>query len=908
MGYQIKIGNKTYDLKDGFTIKEEFNETLDSAEVNFATYGEELDVESFDRALISHTENKITEKTFNVDSLVDDIYCFNDQLENSDHLYTMNLFSQTKELERITLPSCSISQPLDPDDTRIDVYSQITRFINGYMPKIKVRGTLQWTYHNNFRIDSSANSPIRQKFEGVDCPELQWDNPTLREVLNDLFSTKDCIPVVKDYKIDFYDLTKKNNPIDKTKLSRMTSTVASSDYVTELTMNLKNCVGKTKVEAYKNQCLKTVDESGEITTKNAAIITQHPIYSIKKLVIKAILNTSVYPADLSDATARLFLHSADVADRTIEYEAFRLKSHTWINMLPNTSYSNLPKWTDKNGCRLPEHQVHYLYYKRGGKSIENFTQTYAGIGADGYNFMLTSLPNIYQALLDVMFPIGQGTTYSIIDPIVSGADFERYKFFYEIEYETLDEHSLHFGRYLPNNHPENRMFDNQENAYVDVEHQSIFEYAKVNRLGNKIKEIYGEYENENEIPVLGDYIDDYILFSKETSYFDNKFLFHGFLTENYILKNYYTGVLAKKRSWQIASQENALSKHEVIKFYVEASFRQKNDHLDNIGLAARLYTNLTGRNNTGLIYDLTYIKYNPSDTIGGNKPLNRVRIRTVDNDSNPYPEADKSIALDSDVEIFGRSLCWTFGFEDNYKAADYVIKESDLLVQDFYPYTNNYGNYSTVFIDVCYDIPDEFVDANGDPYTLPTPLEEGGTNSISSDDRDAILNVCRKKPLCSSSWTGLNGFQIRLNKSKDMREISKFTIQFEYCSDTPDIIITSKFLEYVRAKKKTKYPYQFKVWYSYEGTYNLTSTKPLVGSDSADDAFIVYTNIGNDSIKIGQNAITDVPLSAWCITDLEDNILLAVNGDRKEVYFNLLATRDTNIYTSDDDRSIFNHI
>ena len=213
-----------------------------------------------------------------------------------------------------------------------------------------------------------------------------------------------------------------------------------------------------------------------------------------------------------------------------------------------------------------------------------------------------------------------------------------------------------------------------------------------------------------------------------------------------------------------------------------------------------------------------------------------------------------------------------------------------------------------MFIDVCYDVPDEFVDANGDPYTLPTPLEEGGTNEIDSNDRDAILEVCRKKPLCSSSWTGLNGFQIRLNKAKDMREISKFTIQFEYCSDTPDIIVTSKFLEYVRAKKKTRYPYQFKLWYSYEGTYDLTSTKPLAGSVSDDDVFIVYTNIGNDSIKIGQNAITDVSLSAWCITDLDDNILLAVNGDNREVYFNLLATRDNNIYNSDDDRSIFNHI
>lgn len=883
MGYKIKVRGTTYDLKDGFTIKEEFNETLDSATVQFTTYGEELNKEPFDDVTIFHTDsNVMSDKYFEVDSIVDDIYSFGDSLDNSDHQYTMSLFSETKELERITCPSLSITQPINPNATKTKVWTVINRFCAHFLPKIKVQdGEGGWDYVGIFSIDPA----VQTKFENVVCPEFQWDNPTLREVLNDLMSTLDCIVVVKDHVITYYELTALGNAIDTSKLTRMTSNFSSSDYISELTMYMKNGVGKTLTKSYRYQTPRTTDESGEITTNNMSITTQKPIYSIKSLKLYYIT------ADPDLSGTKMRLHCADVYDRVLEYDEWRIKSRrSLLNF-----YAVLPHWTDSNGFEAPEHRICYLYYKRGGNSIENLGTIYKG----GALLSETFLTYTYVGICNALRSLNASQKVDFEDSLEN----EPRRLFYEIEYETLYEQAMHFGKNLPNNHPENRVFDNQSNAYIDIQHQSIFEYAKVNRLSNQIKEIYGEYEAESEVPSLGDYIDDYILFSKETSYYDNKIMFHGFLTKNYILKDYYTGVMAKKRSWAIAPQNEALTRHEIFKVYVEASFSKKNDTisiLNNIG-----YTS----HGQGLIYDLTYVKLETSDVVASYE-LNRVRLYTYSSSGRNYhPAYQKAFAMDSDVEILGNSICWTFGFEDNYKASDYVIKDDNMWTQNFYTYTNDDGTFTRLTFDIVYNIPDYLVN------DLPVPYEQGGDGEVENDDRVDDEELFRSKPmvnrlvLSSQNSDPVYGFTVQSSLYKDSREIIKATMQFEYCSDTPDIIVKPKFLEWVRAVNAgTDKNSKLHVWVRYTGKYTEHDTTGQ-GYRAVGGNYISYTQFASNakSIFITQNAYSFTNVTAWCITDDNEEILLAVNKNQG-IYFNLLRSRDDNIYYSNLDKTIVGNI
>ena len=887
MAFKAKIKNTVYDLKDGFIIKEEFNETLDSGTIQFATYKEELNKEPFDDVTIYDTNGSIAEKHIEVDSISDDIYSFPDSqdLSKCDHFYTMSLFSATKELERITMPSCSVTQPLS--GTKTSVWTMISRYCGHFLPKIRIYDSSNngWKWSPIFTIDNA----VKTKFENVDCPEFQWDNPTLREVLNDLMSTKDCIVIVRDHVITYYDLTAKGNAIDLTKLSRMTSSFSSSDYTSELTMFMKNGVGKNVTKSYRYQTPRTADESGEITTTNMAITTQKPIYAVKSLKIYYIAADTTS----SDTTGdKLRLHCADVADRVLEYDEWRLKSR--ISLIGY--WSALPHWTDSHGYEAPEHRISYLYYKRGGKSIENLGTIYKG----GVILSETFLSETYVGICNTIRTLNASQKVDFQDNI----KHEPRRMFYEIEYETLYEQAMHFGKSLPNGHPEIRTFDNQSNAYVDIQHLSIFEYAKVNRLSNQIKEIYGEYVSESEVPLLGDYIGDYILFSKETTYYDGKILFKGYLTKNYILKDYYTGVMAKKRSWQIASQSEALTRHEITKFYIEASFSKKNDNisfLDSI--------NYTGHGR-GLIYDLTYVKKFDNDVAGSNI-LSQIRLYTYSSVGRQYhPALQKAFALDSDVEILGNSICWTFGFEDNYKASDYAVKDDDLWTQNFYAYANDDGTFTQITMDVVYNIPDYL-----SPYSLPIPYEEGESGVVENATRVALEDMFRSKPLIerhvisSQSNDEVYGFTIRKSLHKDSREIIKSTIQVEYCSDTQDIIVKPEFLEYVRAVNTgDNNSSALKVYVSFDETYSIQDTQAKGSGYNLSNLGYFGFQGNSSSIKIFQNVTALQGIKSWCLATSSGRILIAVNGENREIYFNLLQSRDTNIYYSALDRTVIGNI
>ena len=58
MAYKVKINNKdVYDLKDGFILRKQYNENLDSGTVSFTSYGKSIDIEPFDGVVIYDTEN-----------------------------------------------------------------------------------------------------------------------------------------------------------------------------------------------------------------------------------------------------------------------------------------------------------------------------------------------------------------------------------------------------------------------------------------------------------------------------------------------------------------------------------------------------------------------------------------------------------------------------------------------------------------------------------------------------------------------------------------------------------------------------------------------------------------------------------------------------------------------------------
>lgn len=911
MAYKIKVDNRNvYDLKDGFSVKEEFNETLDSGTVQFNVYGQEIDGVPFDDAEIYDTDNKISKKTLLVDSYDDEILSFGNNFSEDNHTYTMSLFSETKGLERITLPNCSVTQPLDGEKRYVN--DEIDRFCGLFLPRIKVydeNEALGYRYEPVYQIDNR----VYTKFNQVVCPEFQWNEPTLREVLNDLFSVKDCIVVVKNRTITYYDLAEKGNPIDVSLLSYSKKTISSADYCGELTINMQNAIGKNVTTVCEKKGLRTTE--GELTTSNAMFITQQPIYNIKSCKISYFLIGSV-----STYQGMGYFKEVDITDYIVEKDVYDVASSARYN--PDSGF---------NAETAKGYKHYLLYYKRGSNQIQGWGESMkassdsveGGISHIGWIIKAVdalSFTTVINGDEEVTFR-GRSLGFAWKKMAATSPNDIR-GIHVDLVYETLSGHAMHVGKYLPVRHPDNRIFDNQSNSYVDANHQSIFEYAKVNRLGNKIRTIQGEYHRESDIPQLGDYIGDEILFSKEVIYYDDILYFKGMLTPNYILKDYFTGVRAKKRSWQLAKEEEALGRSDVIKFYIEFSFKQKTDTIPEFGLGVNssfnplLFVDSVQSHGAGLTADYCAIK-----TLCENTEYNpQVYEPYIE-----YPNQPYSYQIDLDREVQGMSLCFNFRTMDNVQVDYYCTEQDSSLVNNLYKYCNKYGECISIYIAIASYI--NYTDGE----TLPSnhqiwsraassdsPIGEAAGNSAMSH----VMEVVSRKPKIRTDSTGKFNdanqitvkFALQKGIYKDNREIIQNHIQFEYCSDNKNIIVTQRLIELCSLNNPNNHPRSsVKVWISTSASdvYGLNDTKAKGTQLSAQSVYnqhiTITGNMGKFSIRI--NLIGQLQtLTSWCISDSDNNILMAVNGNTKQVYVNLLKSRDTNIYYSQQDRTIVGNI
>lgn len=929
MAYKLKVRNKIYDLRDGFTVKEELNETLDSAtKLEFKTYHEEFVGVPFDHVTIYDTNNKISEKHMLVDTYDDEVYSFEEDLEESNHTYSLKLISETKGLERITLPNLVVTQPTSENATKLTVRDILDRY-KIYLPfykKYSSSATNKFTYE--YRYSYSFNSKVNNAI----CPEFQWNNPTFREVLTDLLSVSDCIPTVKKGVISQLDLNVKGSAIDTTKISYSKRTMSSGDFAGELTANIKNGIGKSPMMCCEYITLTAPDGSGTLTTENGIIKTQHPIYNIKKLICYVFdhIGNEDYPSGKN-------FHKVDVSSRTIEKEEWDLLSDVYIKNSGN--YNALPSKTDANGFSAKEHRVNYLYYERGGRTIHNIANVHSGSSlSDVYKTFYFSV--IGMTLVNVEHTINNphnlGITY---------AENPRELFFY-IEYETMSEHPVHVGKYLPSYHPDNRIFDNQENSYADINRQISHEHSKIERLGNKVREIYGEYFNESDIPNLGDYIGDEILFSREITYYDDILLFKGYLTPRYVLKDYYTGLVSKKRSWELASGNEALVRHDIYKFYIEASFIEKHDRVDTTQSLTRSISKTfdeenyyEGRDdNEQPIWDYTYAKNVVTEFI---KSIHHSTYRSINhavivNQTGmvhyPQTASDRDgLVMDISVESADMSLCFNFGFNDNIKGADYIIHDDEYF-QNWYNYakkTDGTFNVTNVYL------------VGKTKEQLPLNIEDyPGVDPTTQEDAQALVEKMYSRPLIDTRDAVKDEYyyspedddkrfyyHFYFNVNKDNREIIKSMIQFEYCSDTPDIIITPAFVENCPLKeqkfkrlflylspagfkyglKDTKAPSgAIKYYYELEwpAQYNEVAHHLEPMENNYYSAKIWWDDYIGSDVDFTHNQpgvpdTTDVEYGSWAIGLDDGTILLAVNkSDRTPVYFNLLRSRDDKVYTN----------
>ena len=162
------INGKKYDIVEGATFAEEYNETLDSGTIMLDQVPKIENLEPFDDVYIYDTETE--GQNFYKHMLVDS---FNEELNNvrfKHYKYKINLFSETKKLEKVVLPNISITQPVDKTRRR-SVWEYLNVYLDLYSPKIKIINGSSWKYEKKYSFSDFHNLP-----EGYDeCEYLESD-------------------------------------------------------------------------------------------------------------------------------------------------------------------------------------------------------------------------------------------------------------------------------------------------------------------------------------------------------------------------------------------------------------------------------------------------------------------------------------------------------------------------------------------------------------------------------------------------------------------------------------------------------------------------------------------------------------------------------------------------------------
>lgn len=792
---RIKILNKNnthpsatngwFEVDEGAVWTQCFNETLDSGVVSVSNLASKLELEPFDIVLINDQTLNVT-KCMCIDTYNEIMLCVNPKL----YKYEIHLFSETKQLENTILPNLKITKVWG--QTR-SVYYYINQYMTEYCPYIRIgTDSENYSFQPMFTWQTVAN---QNKFS-MDCPEMQWNTPTLREVLNDLMMVADCIPIITEGRLSFLDLTATRNDVsDDSHISYITRSRSSEDYVSELQVPLVNVTNKNNennVVTKTEWCVFDTPDNEVISkTSNVRVKTKYPIYNLKSVVI-------MFPVSYNDNGEQHQWIAQDLMN--VNNKQLIVEQKEWLTK--QVSYGTN---TPSDLSDFADYQNWCLYYVRGGNEILNFDGT-AKFGTGTFK-VIDELPIFV-------------TKWRRNDNTVLSSP-KWYNILFKVEYETLEGCVFRASK---SDCPEHNrvVIDNQTNSYVDSYSQGFLEYQKANRLGNEQLQINARYPVGDTMQI-GDIFEDCIIYQCQYQFFKNHIEINALATKNYVLREYFTGVKSKIRSWAISSGDEALTRHDLQKYYCEFSFEE---HLEVSGLSDLLN------------YDIVAYLLTPLQDYSA-QPLKLSAVRTYNSyDSNylprQYGDNPQYYCIDLISRIVGNSLVFTFGFDDNYWAGksyltienssesnsieptdikndyDKIIIDTDKLVGSpggAPTYQNAYANsigecnyYEIIFADG--------IHAGSYQYTDPVDGTVWGSGHQEGDIQSQskyFLWCIYQRPVIDINRIYYSGnydyrkIGFTVTHKKDSQEIEKISTQFEFCSDTTDICFSKKWLQRQKA-------------------------------------------------------------------------------------------------------------
>ena len=749
MDLRATINGIQYDILQGATFAEEFNETLDSGSIIINNVQKIRDLMPYDDVFIySFTDPEYKFKGYPFDSdnprpkfykhlLVDqfteEVLRLGDREEDGRYKYKIELMSETKKLETIQLPNISVTQPIKGEKRSVYKYAEI--FVNLYSPTYKkavykANGDSSAVVISNEWADAvryTLAPELKNIFDNVYSPDFVLNTPTLRALLSKLFLVKDMIPYVQDDVIYAMDISKRGNKFDANPkyVNIITGSRTSDNHCDNLRRNYTNALSRDRSCRSVEYVGFRNSDNALMTISNMRLELDMPIYKINKIYLCYYKNIKVnyYNATDSDGNS--------LASKGIEDGVMLCKQDISKLVKLNTERNLLSQdWEDLNEDKPPQNVDDMAKYKFCTVGYDIGSKYITGWG-DIYTYPTFWNDNQYTAVqnilskLDYFYPFGiydesyvakqfgngvsvystvddsfwvslitkihgktNGSVDMFFDTVESAFTNPSLKLkglFFIVDYEGFYNGTIVHSK--KSERDDITINDNASESLTLIEQDAIYQTEKVNRFGNKALQINARYDtffDDNGKELLqplasvyeSSYEDDVVIYHREYSIFNNCVQCTYYGTKNYVLKNWFTSVYAKYRTWNLMSYNESVKRSENEKNYIfwsekESYYEVKTQTLFNsygtiqsaLAEVISCFTPWTLNNVSG-IYEFTI-----------DSKVNYAAIEGYKKTGAP------SVRYSSDLNAFvaNNSLCFNVKMFDNFSQGVYISQAEPMI-------------------------------------------------------------------------------------------------------------------------------------------------------------------------------------------------------------------------------------
>ena len=731
--------------------------------------------------------------------------------------HTLTLTEHTKILELFTVSAKTFTQPTDGtiDYSLFDVIDTL-RLTTPLETSLNLLTT---------RLFVMPTGALDTYLKSIDAPEFTFNNLTLREALKQVCDYVDGIPrLVRktngDYElaIDFVSELKAIIDVDGDNILSEATNQDISLYATQIESESLNLVN----DALPSEIVEIYPSGNGYITYRKDTFLQKDFGGSYITTPKPIYNVEKVVC-LTDITVTL----------------------TGVG----TTYYNGYTEIDIIDRIVEKKEYDLLEYDGGDASIKyksttlfyNYKQKNITLGIEyGFQDLFTAVYNVLevsiynQGIADGSIPSGTD-----IGALTFTFNDNKDQFMYKTHYIPIPKATrINIDRNnLSDVNKNSVMLANQQARVINLENFTNNLQGKINRIGNSDLELKHRALSYNSSIVynIGDYTDEYyIITTKESIFFKDYVRINYGLTKDFNKVSSFIGVNSEIRQWDI-SEKNTVDRKLVYKEYVEIDVVASGN-----GSSDSKFFTTDGRE--------TFL-----DTFKASSTLEPVRGGMMNGTDIPV-----TVILPMSSNGGGNSLIFTWELPDNKTAGftkeDFVPASGiTQTAKRFIPYATDDGKSEDIEIHMY------------DTFGGSTPANQ----------------ITRAELVPETSTTYINKTLMvntdKLIVKKDNREVLGGTIQQQIIAKRPRDIIIGRWLSLRNRLVSENPPTTLKIYrYNNGFKFNQSHNFDVPTGYFSSGTTIPTIDVINNKITISNALSTD---SAWCISDENDKILLAVNQD-----------------------------